>query len=101
MEAAGQNGIPSAFVVDKAGVIAWMGHPMTLKEATVEKILEGTFDVKQEAAEAAERKRSEEKAQELAQAFGEAMKKKDFKKIRCTQAGIFFRDFVNCKQAAS
>jgi len=32
MEAAGRNGIPSAFLVDKKGVIAWIGHPMQLKE---------------------------------------------------------------------
>lgn len=28
MAAAGQDGIPTAFVVDKAGKIAWIGHPM-------------------------------------------------------------------------
>src|SRR6266496_2809892 len=32
MEAAGQNGIPAAFVVDKRGIIAWIGHPIHLKE---------------------------------------------------------------------
>lgn len=30
MEAAGRNGIPSAFVVDREGKIAWIGHPMWL-----------------------------------------------------------------------
>lgn len=30
MEAAGQNGIPAAFVIDKEGKIAWIGHPMQL-----------------------------------------------------------------------
>ena len=30
MEAAGQDGIPAAFVVDKAGKIAWIGHPTEL-----------------------------------------------------------------------
>ncbi len=29
-KAAGQNGIPCAMVVDKAGKIAWIGHPMNL-----------------------------------------------------------------------
>jgi len=34
MKAAGQNGIPCAFVVDKQGKIAWIGHPlMGLQEA--------------------------------------------------------------------
>lgn len=30
MSAAGQNGIPAAFVIDKEGKIAWIGHPMQL-----------------------------------------------------------------------
>jgi len=41
MEAAGRNGIPSAFLVDKAGKIAWIGHPMQLKDADIEKVLGG------------------------------------------------------------
>src|SRR5438874_238478 len=32
MAAAGRNGIPSAFLVDTKGLIAWVGHPMQLKE---------------------------------------------------------------------
>jgi thiol-disulfide isomerase/thioredoxin len=30
MKAAGQDGIPTAFLIDKAGTIAWIGHPMWL-----------------------------------------------------------------------
>ncbi len=42
MQAAGQNGIPTAFVV-KGGKIAWIGHPMEL-EKPLEQIKAGTFD---------------------------------------------------------
>ena len=35
----GITGIPHAFVVDKTGKIVWEGHPMTLKEATIEEVL--------------------------------------------------------------
>lgn len=45
MEAAGRKGIPSAFLVDTKGVIAWIGHPMELKEAVIEQVLAGKFDV--------------------------------------------------------
>src|SRR5262245_54638058 len=45
MEAAGKTGIPSAFLVDKQGVIAWIGHPMSLQEKTIDEVLAGTFDV--------------------------------------------------------
>ena len=45
MEAAGRNGIPSAFLVDTKGVIAWIGHPMELEEKVIEDVLAGTYDV--------------------------------------------------------
>lgn len=44
MEAAGQEGIPTAFLVDTKGVIAWIGHPMELKEKVIEEVLAGTYD---------------------------------------------------------
>ncbi len=44
MEAAGRDGIPSAFLVDTNGIIAWIGHPMALKEQTIEQVLAGTYD---------------------------------------------------------
>lgn len=45
MKAAGQNGIPTAFMVDAKGTLVWIGHPMKLKEADIEAVLAGTFDV--------------------------------------------------------
>ena len=51
MEAAGRNGIPSAFLVDTKGVIAWIGHPMALKEDVIEQVIAGKFDVRKAAAE--------------------------------------------------
>lgn len=45
MKAAGQNGIPTAFVVNKEGKIAWIGHPMSLKESLLEEVLAGKFDL--------------------------------------------------------
>ena len=44
MEAAGRNGIPSAFLVDTKGKIAWIGHPMALKEEVIEDVLAGKYD---------------------------------------------------------
>jgi thiol-disulfide isomerase/thioredoxin len=41
MDAAGQNGIPTAFVVDKHGIIVWIGHPMNLDEAKLNQVLAG------------------------------------------------------------
>lgn len=78
MAAAGQTGIPSAFVVDTSGTIAWIGHPMQLKEAMLEKVLEGTFDVKKAAAEAELREKNEPKVQKAWMAMNQAIREKDW-----------------------
>lgn len=43
MRAAKQNGIPTAFIVDKDGTIAWIGHPMSMDQPLAE-IKSGKFD---------------------------------------------------------
>jgi thiol-disulfide isomerase/thioredoxin len=78
MEAAGQNGIPSAFVVNKEGIIAWIGHPATLTEKTLEKILDGSFDIKKAAAEKAEESKRDAAMSEHQRALGKAMQSKSW-----------------------
>ncbi|HTI70424.1 MAG TPA: TlpA disulfide reductase family protein [Candidatus Limnocylindria bacterium] len=46
MEAAEQRGIPTAFVVDRTGMVAWIGHPMELEEPLLETVLSGKLDKK-------------------------------------------------------
>ncbi len=45
MKAAEQRGIPTAFVVNQAGRIAWIGHPMGLNEQLLMEILTDKFDM--------------------------------------------------------
>lgn len=45
MEASGSSSIPTAFVVDKDGKLAWIGHPMNL-DFILEEIVAGKFDPK-------------------------------------------------------
>jgi thiol-disulfide isomerase/thioredoxin/plasmid maintenance system killer protein len=45
MRAYGQNGIPTAFVINKKGQIAWVGHPMTM-DKPLEQIVADTYDLK-------------------------------------------------------
>lgn len=54
MEAAGQTGIPSSFVVGKDGKIAWIGHPAKLTEGLLAEVAAGTFDSAKAAAMAAQ-----------------------------------------------
>ena len=45
MEAFGQGGIPTAFVVGKNGQVIWLGHPMADLEKTLEQIIAGKYDI--------------------------------------------------------
>jgi len=68
MKAAGQDGIPAAFIVNQEGRIAWIGHPATLDEPLA-KIVGGTWDMDEAVAdfrEQAGRKAIESKAREIA-----------------------------------
>src|SRR5205085_10873079 len=49
LHAAGQDGIPTAFVVNGEGRIAWIGHPSNLDEPLAE-IVAGTWHVADRAA---------------------------------------------------
>jgi len=44
MEASGQRGIPTAFIVDANGNVAWIGHPTQMDEPLSE-VVEGTWDL--------------------------------------------------------
>lgn len=43
MRAAGQDGIPTAFIVGKSGLVEWIGHPMMM-DKPLEEVLAGTWD---------------------------------------------------------
>jgi thiol-disulfide isomerase/thioredoxin len=43
MEAAGENGIPTAFIVGKTGQVEWIGHPMDIDES-LQKIVDDRWD---------------------------------------------------------
>jgi thiol-disulfide isomerase/thioredoxin len=84
MEAAGQNGIPAAFLVDKQGRIAWIGHPMKLTEDTITAVLEGKYDMKKAAAEAELQAKNEQKLAQLSGELDGAMRGKDWDKATST-----------------
>ncbi|HRF58751.1 MAG TPA: redoxin family protein [Fimbriimonadaceae bacterium] len=71
MVAAGQNGIPTAFVV-KDGTIQWIGHPMEMEEP-LGQILAGTFDMQKHRDEATKRAAEEAKRNAEMKAINEKM----------------------------
>ena len=60
LTAAGRSSIPTSYVVDQEGTVAWIGHPQATDPATgepvmltvIEGLLEGTYDLEGAAAEA-------------------------------------------------
>jgi predicted Zn-dependent protease len=65
-------------VIDRTGSVAWIGHPMELKETVLDEVLAGTYDTKKAAAEAAEMGKNQAKLMELSQKLGSAMQGKKF-----------------------
>jgi thiol-disulfide isomerase/thioredoxin len=43
--AVNHHGIPTAFIINRDGVIAWIGHPMGLKEEVLDEIVSGRQDL--------------------------------------------------------
>jgi len=86
MEAAGQGGIPTAFVVDKQGKIAWIGHPMKLKEPLLEQVLKGKYDLHKAAAEAETRAKNEEAVNSLWAQFQRESRAREWDKAEATLA---------------
>ena len=50
MRAAGQNVIPTAFIVGKTGLVEWIGHPMSMDEPLAQ-IVDGSYDLESAKAE--------------------------------------------------
>jgi thiol-disulfide isomerase/thioredoxin len=78
MAAAGRDGIPSAFLVDTKGMIAWIGHPMELTEKIIEAVLAGKYDLKQAAADAEKVEKNQSKLTTAAKGLNEALKAQDW-----------------------
>lgn len=78
MQAAGQNGIPAAFVVGKDGKIAWIGHPGGLEAGMLKQVVAGTFDSTKAAAELEAKEAAQATLQKAGQTLNKAMKEKDW-----------------------
>lgn len=62
MSAFNQNGIPTAFIIDKQTRIVWLGHPLTDMDKVLEQTIAGTFDIEKYQKERAEAQAKFEKA---------------------------------------
>jgi thiol-disulfide isomerase/thioredoxin len=88
MKAAEQNGIPTAFVVNKQGRIAWIGHPMGLNEKILEEILADKFDIARAAADYEKQQQEDQKWMALNKKLHEAMKQNKWDDAEATVAEL-------------
>jgi thiol-disulfide isomerase/thioredoxin len=89
MAAAGQNGIPCSFIVDRDTKIAWIGHPMQM-DRPLEQIIAGKFDAKREGELQAKRTATQKR-------FQEAMQAKEFDKAMAVLDEIIAADPDNAR----
>ena len=80
IDAAGQEGIPTAFVINKNGQIAWIGFPLSLKESVLDEVLAGTFDMAKAAEEYRKSREQKEKEDAIFEDFRKAAEEKDWAK---------------------
>ena len=75
MNAYGQNGIPTAFIIDGNGNVAWFGHPMGGLDDVLPLVINGTFDPVAYAKAKAEREAAERRLYQLYQEYFSAVLK--------------------------
>ena len=80
MAAAGQDGIPAAFIIDGAGTVAWIGHPMQM-DKPLEQIVAGKYDATAAKAELEEQKQLQAKMQRAMTVLQPALQSNDPKRI--------------------
>lgn len=78
MKAADQNGIPTAFIVNRQGKIAWIGHPMTLEDSVLNQILANKFDTATFAKEYNDQQQAQGQEEAASKKLSQALKDKDW-----------------------
>jgi len=78
MQAAGQNGIPAAFIVNREGRIAWIGNPLGGIDAPLADIVAGKWDLEAVAKKYAQDMRLQGVLPKLREEITRAKKTKDF-----------------------
>ena len=77
MDAYGREMIPTAFVVDTQGRVAWVGYPEEGLEEVLEKMVAGTFDIEAVKKEFADAEARAKKLLELNMVFGKYLQLSD------------------------
>lgn len=82
MKAAGQHGIPTVFIINRDGRIAWIGYPMDLEAKLLNDIISGHYDLAKAAAEYQTTHKEAEKLNGLEENLWSAMDQKKWKQAQ-------------------
>jgi thiol-disulfide isomerase/thioredoxin len=80
MKAAEQDGIPTAFIINGEGKVAWIGHPMEL-DKPLDKVVAGKWDLATAAVDFKKARAAKVKMRQLTTRLREAQKADDPKKL--------------------
>jgi thiol-disulfide isomerase/thioredoxin len=91
MDAAGQNGIPTAFIVNADGKVAWIGHPVELEQPLAD-VVAGKWDLTAAATKFKEKMAAQRKMQAIIAKVREAQRARDPKAIVAAIEGAIQED---------
>jgi thiol-disulfide isomerase/thioredoxin len=77
MIASGQEGIPTAFIIDRESRIAWIGHPMEMDEP-LKQVMDGSWDIEKEVKRARHAAEVEPQMRQLQAQRQRALRQQDF-----------------------
>lgn len=72
------HGIPTAFIINRDGIIAWIGHPMGLNEEILEEIASGHQDMAKAKLDYQKNQKTEMKFQDLQETLNASIDKKNW-----------------------
>jgi thiol-disulfide isomerase/thioredoxin len=88
MTAADQDGIPTTFIVNRQGRIAWIGHPMEMNETLLNDILAGRHDLAKAAKEYEQRRETQQKLMDLSKQLSLNLRQTNWDSAEATVAQI-------------
>jgi len=80
MQAAGQGGIPTAFIVNGDGKIAWIGHPMEM-DKPLNDIISGKYDLAAATKEFKEKAENQKKLESLAKKITQPVRAGEWQQV--------------------
>lgn len=92
MEPTVSNGIPTAMIIGKTGLIEWVGHPMAGMDDVLDQVVAGTWDTAAAQAAFVKEREAEARAMAIQREFMDARKAGDWAKVADAAGRMFDLD---------